>query len=59
MKAKKKTACIREIAADIAARFLSRQGRVQSGELSTSLVSCLAMPCNCLQCWMKLFNFAF
>ena len=32
VKAKKKTACIREIAADIAARFLSRQGRVQSGE---------------------------
>ena len=32
VKVKKKTACISEIAADIAARFLSRQGRVQSGE---------------------------
>ena len=38
VKAKKKKACINEIAADIAARFLSRQGRVQSGELSPKFI---------------------
>ena len=52
VKVKKKTACIREIAADIAARFIGRQGRVQSGELfalSSRSCSCYAasQPARC------------